>query len=361
MIQSYEKSPAILRLGVVGCGKVFERLYLPALKRCNKWKLVAICEPIKDRLQWAQKTLKSVTTFESFATFLEKSSLDAVLISTPPKTHCLMAVKALKVNLHVLVEKPMALNIKEALLMHETSKQTGKQLWVGFNRKFRKPYRILKDKLSNLPRESIKDIFFQLILNPYKWQSLTSFMGDDSKGGGILDDVASHQVDLLSWLLDDRIKMVKAKCIVKKHLRAELVLINLKFENDLIANCLAGHGDNYDEKLIIQLNNETIIAYPTGVLKTHWRPGKLTDRYLRLKAFFHYFLCKVTKFSNITIDSIENQLHSFAKAIRGDMESLTNDCAETGVRSVEVIQACRKSLQSGGKCYQVGEEDKSIL
>jgi len=361
MIKSYEKSPVQLRLGVAGCGKVFERLYMPALKRCNNWNLVAICEPIKDRREWVQKTLNRTTVFDKFVTFLKESSLDVVLITTPPETHSVLAIKALKMGLHVLVEKPMALNITEAFLMLEASLQTKKQLWVGFNRKFRRSYIILKDKLSNFPTDSIQKIFFQLILDPYKWQSVTPFMGDDSKGGGILDDVVSHQVDLLSWLLGVRIKMVKAEYVVKKHLKAELVSISLKFENDLIATCLAGHGTNYDEKLIIQLHNKTIIAYPTWVLQTRWLPEKITDMYCKLRTFFHYTLCKVTKFPNITLDSVEYQLRSFAKAISGEMVPLTNDCAETGVRSVEVIQACRKSLKSGGNWHQVGEEGKSIL
>lgn len=361
MIKSYEKSPIQLRLGVAGCGKVFERLYMPALKRCNKWNLVAICEPIKDRREEVQKSLNRVAAFDSFLPFLKESSLDAVLITTPPETHSMLAIKALKMGIHVLVEKPMALNTAEAFLLLEASLQAEKQIWVCFNRKFKRSYLNLKERLSNLHPATIQKIFFQLILDPFKWKSVTLFMGDDSKGGGILDDVASHQVDLLSWLLDVKIKMVKAEYVVKKDFQPALISIKLKFENDLTATCFAGHGNRYEEKLIIQSHNKTIIAYPAGVLQTRWKPAKWLDLYCKLGTFFHYALCKLTGIPNITLDSIEYQLHSFAEAISGERKSLTKDCAKSGVRSVEVIQACHKSLRSGGNWHQVSDKRESIL
>jgi predicted dehydrogenase len=361
MIKLYEKSPVQLRLGVAGCGKVFERYYLPALKRCNQWNLVAICEPIKERREWVQKTLNRADVFDQFVTFLKESSLDAVVITTPPETHSAMAVQSLKMGLHVLVEKPMALNITEALLMREASLQKGKQLWVGFNRKFKRPYINVKDKMSHLSPDSIRKIFFQLILDPNTWQSVTPFMGDDSKGGGILDDVASHQVDLLSWLLDLRIKMVKAEYLVQNHLKAECILINLKFENDLVATCFAGHGNTYQEKLIIQTHNKTIVAYPAGVLQTRWLPAKWLDFHCKFGTFFHHSFCKLTGTQNMTLDSFECQLRSFAKAIRGQRSSPANHGVKSGVRSVQVIQACRSSLKSGGNWHQVGEEGELML
>ena len=60
----------------------------------------------------------------------------------------------------------------------------------------------MKEKLVKLSLESIDGISHRLIFNPTGWQSVTAYLEDERKGGGILEDVVSHQADLLAWLFD---------------------------------------------------------------------------------------------------------------------------------------------------------------
>ena len=124
------------RIGVLGCGRVFEKYHLPALKQIRDWKLIAICDPLEERVRRIQSSFPGLFAFETPSAFLEQPDLDAVLITTPPATHCQLSIQALNRGLHVLVEKPMALNVCEASLMQETALRAQKQLWVGFNRRF---------------------------------------------------------------------------------------------------------------------------------------------------------------------------------------------------------------------------------
>ena len=210
MIDSPQKTAHRLRLGVVGCGKVFERLHLQAIQRCRKWQLVAACEPLKSRRDWIRNLLPGIAIFRNFGSFLQESTLDAVLIATPPESHHILSVQALTAGHHVLVEKPMALDTVQALAMLDTARQAQKILLVGFNRRFRRPYRKMKDKLVKLSLESIGGISHRLILNPTGWQSVTAYLEDERKGGGIVEDVVSHQADLLAWLFDTAIQKVRA-------------------------------------------------------------------------------------------------------------------------------------------------------
>ena len=335
-----------LRLGVVGCGQVFERYHLPALKRSLNWKLVAVCEPLKERREWIQKSFQELSTFESFPTFLQKSYLDAVLITSPPATHSELAIQALEMGLNVLVEKPMALNSKEALLMLKASIRAQKQLWVGFNRRFRRPYLNLREELAAIPKDSIRAIYFELVFDPQNWKTVTPYLGEDSKGGGVLDDVASHQVDLLPWLLDQRVKEVKAEHSIRNGVKC--VKYRLKFEDELVANCLAGHGRSYSENLEIQLEDRKLLTYPCGVLETRWMSPSLVRSYCQLKTASHLILHKLTQKPNFTLESFEKQFSSFAAVIQDEKGPFLGADAKSGVRSLQVIQACRESLEFGG-------------
>ena len=337
-----------LRMGVAGCGKVFEYYHLPALMKSPDWRVVSICDPLKQRRDWAQNRLTQVSMFESFPALLQGSSLDALLITTPPTTHCQLAIQALDMGLHVLVEKPMALNTAESLLMLKASRRAKKHLWVSFNRRFKRPYLSLRDKLTAFPVDSIQSIRFELILNSHKWESITPYLGKDLQGGGVLDDVVTHQIDLLPWLIGEDVKAVKAEHIVEGEARWEFVRYKLKFKNNLVAECVAAHGPAYSEHLEIQLNDRRFIAYSSGVLETRWMPTSLTRLYCVLGTFFHFALHKLTQAPNVTQDSIEKQLRSFAATIRSEKGPFLAADTRSGVRSVETIQACRASLESGG-------------
>lgn len=335
------------RLGVVGCGRVFERYHLPALKRSSDWRFVSACESLKERREWVQSQFQGLFTTQDYSAFLEKSTLDAVLIATPPETHCQLALQALEMGLHVLVEKPMALNCSEALLMLETSLRVQKQLWVGFTRRFRRPYIELKKRLSLVPKDSIQAIHFKLITDSENWKSVTLFLGDDSKGGGILEDVASHQVDLIPWLFGQRAKEVKAEFSAENTI--SYVKYKLKLENNLIASCEAGHGSIYSENLEIQLKDRKLVVHPSGFLETQWIPVSCIRYYYQLKMGPHLIFHKLAQKPNLTLESFEKQFSFFAAAIRDKKESFLGADARSGIDSLRAIKACRESLQSCGQ------------
>jgi predicted dehydrogenase len=336
-------------LGVVGCGRVFERYYLPAILKSNDWKLTAVCEPLSERRQWLRKFYPDLAVFNSITKLLIEPSLDAVIISTTPETHCHLSIKALDAGFHVLVEKPFALNEEEAISMVEASQRNQRQLQVGFNRRFNSYYSELKKKLSLIPHDRIKSVSSKLIINPKNWNTVTSFYGKNSEGRGVFDDVASHQIDLVLWLLEDKVESVRANHSAKRgEVDSEYIKYELKFSKGLIAKCEAGHGPKYAENIEIQLENLKFLAYPTGLHVIHRLPTSLAHFFSRLRTFLHFSIHKFIGKSNVTLKSIEKQLSSFAAALRGETDALLGADAQSGLYSVQTIQACRKSIQSGG-------------
>ena len=76
-----------------------------------------------------------------------RGDVDAVFIITRNQHHASQAVAALEAGKHVFVEKPMALTVEECQLLEDTVRRTGKQLTVGFNRRFAPFYREQKSRL----------------------------------------------------------------------------------------------------------------------------------------------------------------------------------------------------------------------
>jgi len=338
-----------LILGIVGCGRVFERYHLPALSTSNDWKLSALCEPLKERREWISRFYSRVPVFESYHEFLKYPSIEAVLIATPPATHYSLSVKALNAGLHVMVEKPFALNVEDAKKLLEASQRNQRKLKIGFNRRFNSHYLELKNKLSIIPSDRIKSISSKLIINPDNWNAVTSFYGKDSEGGGVIDDVASHQIDLVPWLLGDKVESVRANIAASDgKAGSEHIKFELKFNKGLIAKCEAGHGAKYAENIEIQLENRKFLASPTGLLELHRMPTGLAHFYSRLRTFLHFSTHRFSGKPNVTLKSIAKQLISFAAAIRGEKGTLTGADAQSGFDSLQIIQACRRSIQSSG-------------
>ena len=337
-----------LRIGIVGCGSVAERYHLPALKRSFDWILAAICEPLEKRRDRALLMFPGTPVYESFSEFLEKSHLDAVLIVTPPETHWKLAIQALDRGIHVLVEKPMALNTEDGRFIFEASVRVGKKLWVGFNRRFKSPYLKLREKLKLVPPESIKSIYFELIFDPQNWKSITPYLGDDARGGGVLDDVASHQIDLLSWLTSTPVKAVKGKQVQQEPALYDCIRYELTFENDLVAQCMAAHGRGYSEYLALQTNETKLVASAVTFLASSRMPEGMIRAYCWMRNHSHFVFHKYNRTSNVTDISFEMQLNAFAASIKGGKGFIEGADAKSGVSTLRVIEACRMSIMGGG-------------
>src|SRR6476660_5879328 len=129
-----------IRLGVLGCGRVFERFHLPAIDHTPSTTLVGAADVEAARLAWAASRSPRPALGRSLEELQAQTDLDALLILTTPTAHAGLAVQALEAGLHVLVEKPMALTVTEGRRMTDVARSRGRLLQVGLTRRFREPY-----------------------------------------------------------------------------------------------------------------------------------------------------------------------------------------------------------------------------
>jgi predicted dehydrogenase len=117
--------------------------------------------------------------------------------------HAPQAIAALKAGKHVLVEKPMALNTREADEMVEVANQSQRQLAVAYYRRFWPTFEHVKELIDSgelgqivLVRMALHSWFAPAPDDPKAWR-----VRPELAGGGVLHDVGSHRLDLLAWWL----------------------------------------------------------------------------------------------------------------------------------------------------------------
>ncbi|MHA3770274.1 Gfo/Idh/MocA family protein [Verrucomicrobiota bacterium sgz303538] len=190
---------SLVRVGVVGLG--MGRTHVENFQKSSFAKVQAICDANEQLLRKTAADFAVPQTFTSFEEFIEKASIDAVALVVPNFLHKPMTLAALERGLHVLGEKPMAMDVPEAIEMREAIRKSGKKFMIHFNQRFRPEHQFFKEvidagKLGNVYYASAG------------WRRMRGmprfggWFGQKSKsGGGPLIDLGVHILDLTRWLM----------------------------------------------------------------------------------------------------------------------------------------------------------------
>ncbi len=187
-----------LKVGVAGAGFA-GRAHMEGYKNTEDAELIAVCDVSKERAQEAADKYGIPYVFTDFNEMISLKELDAVSICLPNVMHAPMSISALEAGKHVLCEKPLAVNAKQAQEMVDTAKKTGKILAMSLNFRYEGRTLTLKKLIES---GTLGDIYYaktaMLRSNaiPRGW-----FHVKERSGGGPLLDLASHMLDVTWWLM----------------------------------------------------------------------------------------------------------------------------------------------------------------
>ena len=119
-----------LRIGLVGTGQIAIESHLPVLKSLRNIEVVAVCDQRVSLAKDVASRFGVKDVFNDVKDMLDQGKLDVVDICTPPHTHASLSILAMEAGCHVLVEKPMAISVREADTMLEASRKNGVVLSV---------------------------------------------------------------------------------------------------------------------------------------------------------------------------------------------------------------------------------------
>lgn len=193
-----------LRVGVIGGG--FGRTHLMAYRVCDNLEVAAFCQRTRSVAEGTAKEFHIPRIFTDYRELLALKDLDAVSIAAPPYLHHPIVMEAFARGLHVLCEKPLALNRQEAETMALKAEEAKRVHMTAFNFRFIPAMRRMKELLAE---GYVGDRIYHVdgvwlterradIDAPMDWR-----YSKELAGVGPLGDIGVHIIDLVRWLVGD--------------------------------------------------------------------------------------------------------------------------------------------------------------
>ena len=189
-----------LRIAIVGAGAVSDFHHVPGIRLEPRAELVSICDENEALLakrggEW--KVSKTTTHFEDVAA---DPDVDAVIIATPNFTHRPIALACIDAGKHVMCEKPLGLNVAEAVEMFQAARNAGVRHMTAFTYRFAPSMRYLKHLVSSgalgTPRHFRSQRFLDWPETSWGWRQYKR-----TAGAGDLYDMTIHRIDFAQDLL----------------------------------------------------------------------------------------------------------------------------------------------------------------
>lgn len=186
-----------IRWIVIGVGDITTRRVLPAILAEPRSLLAGIVTRTP-----AKAKPYGVPAWTSLEVALAEQECDAVYVASPVVLHAPQTIASLRAGRHVLCEKPMAMNYKEALLMQRAADETGRILGIAY---YRRMYPQVIRALELIRLKAIGEPVFAEATS-HSWfcpgpdDERRWFIDPAMAGGGPLYDIASHRIDLMNYL-----------------------------------------------------------------------------------------------------------------------------------------------------------------
>lgn len=303
--------PRPIRIGVIGCGRLLERGYAPAVRRAAHAELTAVADPVGER---CRRVAPGLEAFDSVEALLAGCDVDAIVIATPPEAHLAPARITAAAGIPTLVEKPPAAGLDDALALAALASPP----WIGFNRRFLPG---LQERRREL-RERVKELELDFMYQREDWRPHTT-------APDALLDAGCHLVDLARWLAGAEIRRARAVSLTSERGHVELDLeharATLRFAVDRPHRERIEARDANGRRLYRRLDG--------GPLRALARRARTPSE------------------DNPFLNSLARQLDAFALELRGVAGALA--AAEDGLRVMQALAAVRTSAAHEGSWEHV--------
>ncbi|MFQ5740711.1 MAG: Gfo/Idh/MocA family protein [Acidobacteriota bacterium] len=186
-----------VRVGIIGSGFV-STIHADSLKRCPDAELFAVASPTPGKARNLAAKFHLPHHFQDYRKILEMEEIDMVVIGVPNDLHCRIAVDAAAAGKHMVVEKPLCLNLGEADRMISAADRAAVKLMYAEELCFAPKYVRLKELLESgalgqplLIKQSEK----------HDGPHAPHFWDVERSGGGVTMDMGCHAIEFCRWIL----------------------------------------------------------------------------------------------------------------------------------------------------------------
>ncbi len=201
----------MIRVGVVGCGRVAQQKHLPIIASLPEAELVAVCDLDRATRERLVEQYGLRASFENFHELVAHDAVDAVMVAVPTQFHADVGVAALEAGKHVMIEKPLALGLDEVDRLEAAAKSAQKTVAVAMNSRWHRLSRAAHDVVTSGALGTpglLRSVFtddFRLNEKPRPW------MMQHEKAGCVLVEQAIHHFDLWRYLLGSEVTDIYAE------------------------------------------------------------------------------------------------------------------------------------------------------
>ena len=302
-----------LGVAVIGTGfwgKNHARVY----KELPSTELIAICDVNPERAK-AIANQFGVKAYTNSARMLKNKEIEAISVCTWSTVLAKEALKGLRAGKHVLVEKPMATNSKQAKRLCETAEQNGLVLTVGFLMRFIPGLQVIRDAVE---KRKIGDLVCATAKRVSQWPER---IGDV----GVVKDTAIHDIDVMRFISQQDPVTVYAKMGSMKHRKFEdYAHIMLTYKNGESAFIESNWLTPYKTRLLTVTGSEAIMRldYITQDVWLEQQKETLQPRY----PFQEPLKCELEDFAQCALEKKKPLI-----------------TGEDGVKALEIAEAAVRS------------------
>lgn len=198
----------VYRIAVVGGGGIAAS-HLDAMKHLPNAAACAVADIAEERAQQLA-ALHGIKAYADYKVMIERERPDIAIITLPHYLHKESAIFAAERGCHVLLEKPMAINVRECDEIGHAVQAAGVTLMVGHTQHYSAENRAAKRILHSGELGRLVMINDRRHLPYDKPQRPDWFFERSKAGGGILTNLGSHSIDKIQWLTNDTARKVHA-------------------------------------------------------------------------------------------------------------------------------------------------------
>ena len=321
---------------VVGCGHWGKNLIR------NFWTmghLKAVCDSNTDSLRAIASQYPGISTFGTLAEALADSDLDSFVLASPAEQHHRMALAAIQAGKDVFVEKPLALDAEDGLEMVHAARESGVILMVGHLLRYHPA--ILK----------IQELVAAGTLGhlDYIYSNRLS-MGKIRQEENALWSFAPHDISVVLALVGQMPVQVSATggAYLQPNI-ADVTVSNLLFDRGTRCHIFVSWLHPYKEQRLVVVGSKQMLVFEDSRAENKL---VLFDKRIEWKnGAMEASKPQGTPVAFDPDEPLRRECAHFVDCVRQRKEPFTP--GSEGVRVLEVLQACQRSLQMNGEPVQV--------
>ncbi len=333
-----------LNIALIGAGDVASAAHMPSHADNPKAKVVAIADPDMQSARALAERYGVEKVVADYRELLDDGSIGAVDICTPHNLHYKITMDSLNAGKHVIIDKPIAMNLDEADTMIRTAHELGLWLLVVLNQRFMPAHRKIREMINDgrlgkpfLVNAIVAGDVLVLMNDPYHWKGTW-----DRAGGGAFFDTGTHIVDLMHYWFGapTAVSATLKRLVVTPDNKADdNAAVTLEYGDDLMANLTVSYtmdNEPWSEKKFIYGTGGDISMISEAVVPIFYVRNKVPE-----------------------IVEVEHQADWWAWSIDRALRHFV-DCILEGAEPYVTAEDARDALKTILAAYQAADERRRI-